>query len=85
MTRSIAEGKADTGLALEGLARIYNLGFIPLTRERYDLVIPEAVMITEPMQALLSWLESEPAKEAISSLGGYEVQETGNTWELNAV
>jgi molybdate-binding protein/DNA-binding transcriptional regulator YhcF (GntR family) len=74
---AIAEGHADAGVGLEGAARIYGLGVLPLTRERYDLVIPEAAMQSPAMEALLNWLNSSSGKQAIMGLGGYEVDETG--------
>ncbi|MFL7871755.1 MAG: substrate-binding domain-containing protein, partial [Anaerolineales bacterium] len=38
--RAIAEGQADAALGLQASARQYNLDFIPLFEERYDLVLP---------------------------------------------
>jgi molybdate-binding protein/DNA-binding transcriptional regulator YhcF (GntR family) len=81
VANAIAEGQAEAGLGLEGVARPYGLGFIPLTQEQYDLVIPARQFDTPPMQALIGWLKSPAARQAISSLAGYQTTRTGElTW-----
>ncbi|MBI1878274.1 MAG: GntR family transcriptional regulator [Chloroflexi bacterium] len=77
VAQMIAEGQADVGLGVETVALAYKLNFIPLTLERYDLVIPADVWETPDIQALAQWLGSDEAKEAVLALGGYDVGETG--------
>jgi molybdate-binding protein/DNA-binding transcriptional regulator YhcF (GntR family) len=77
VARIIAEGQADVGLGVETVALAYGLTFIPLTLERYDLVIPADVWETPAIQALTGWLGSGEAKEAVLSLGGYDVHQMG--------
>ena len=36
----MAQGRADWGVAIEPVARLYGLGFRPLRAERYDFAIP---------------------------------------------
>ncbi|UCF60154.1 MAG: GntR family transcriptional regulator [Anaerolineaceae bacterium] len=78
VAQAIAEGQADIGLGLETAAIAYHLGFVPLTTERYDLVMPDAVCRTAPAQALAGWLNTEEIKSAIVGLGGYDTGETGS-------
>ena len=73
----MAEGRADAGLGVEAAAQAYGLGFLFLTSERYDLVIPAAAWETAPVQALSAWLHTAGARDAIAALGGYETGETG--------
>jgi molybdate-binding protein/DNA-binding transcriptional regulator YhcF (GntR family) len=80
IANAIAEGLADAGLGLEGAARPYGLGFVPLTQERYDLVIPAGHFDSLPMQALIRWIGSAAARQAISNLAGYH---SANTGEVN--
>jgi len=77
VARLVAEGQADVGLGLESAARAYGLGFAALTRERYDLAIPQAGWQQPSVQALAAWLASPAAKELLNGLGGYEAAETG--------
>jgi putative molybdopterin biosynthesis protein len=37
---AVAQGRADCGLAIEPVARLYQLGFIPARNEQYDFAIP---------------------------------------------
>jgi len=57
---AIASGQADTGVTLRVAADAYNLEFIPLSEERYDLVILAAEADTPPGQsdAQYSWFEA---------------------------
>lgn len=74
---AVARGDADVGLGLEASARSYALDFVLLTRERYDLVIPQSTFESAPIQALVAWLESKVAKDSIQNLGGYDTGKIG--------
>ena len=78
VVRAIAEEQADVGLGIETAAVAYHLGFVPLTTERYDLVMPDVVCRTAPAQALAGWLNTEDIKSAIADLGGYDTEATGS-------
>jgi molybdate-binding protein/DNA-binding transcriptional regulator YhcF (GntR family) len=78
ISRTIAEGQADIGLGLEASAQTFGLGFIPLAQERYDLVIPAPNMETLAIQALVAWLSSRQARDAIAILAGYDTNKTGS-------
>jgi molybdate-binding protein/DNA-binding transcriptional regulator YhcF (GntR family) len=77
VAQAVAENNADAGIGLEGAALSYGLEFMFLTHDRYDLVVPEEVMKTSPMKALLQWLNKPAARQAIEKLGGYETDTTG--------
>ncbi len=74
---AVAESRADVGLGLEAAAYPYGLDFVPLVRERYDLVIPEEKLELPSIKALAVWLESVAAHQVINGLAGYETSETG--------
>jgi putative molybdopterin biosynthesis protein len=77
VAQMIAEGQADVGLGVEAAALAFGLRFIPLTLERYDLVIPAEIWESSPIQALAHWLTGNAAKAEMIALGGYDVRETG--------
>jgi len=77
LAQALAEGRADAGLGIEAAARIYGLDFIPLTRERYDLVIPAEIWESPPVVALVGWLTPDAAGALAADLGGYETEATG--------
>jgi putative molybdopterin biosynthesis protein len=77
VARAISKGHIDVGLGVETAALSFGLDFKLLTTERYDLVIPLDKWELEPIQALKCWLDTDQAKIAINSLGGYDTTATG--------
>ena len=75
---AVASGAADTGLGIHTAAKALALDFIPITRERYDLVIPHAYLADEKIQLLIEIIRSDEFKEKALAMGGYEVHETGS-------
>jgi molybdate-binding protein/DNA-binding transcriptional regulator YhcF (GntR family) len=77
VAQAVAEDEADAGIGLEGAALSYGLDFLFLTYDRYDLVVPEAMMETPAMAALVAWLNRPATRQVIESLGGYDAGSTG--------
>lgn len=77
VAQSVAEGQTDVGLGLETAAVAYNLDFVGLAKERYDLIIPAATWENPAIQAMVQWLSTQEAQAAILELGGYDTSETG--------
>jgi molybdate-binding protein len=76
--RRVAEGRADVGVGVEAIARLLGLGFVPLQTERYDLVIPTALVEGHAGVArLLEALVSRELRAEVEALGGYDTRETG--------
>jgi molybdate-binding protein/DNA-binding transcriptional regulator YhcF (GntR family) len=82
VARTIAEGKADAGLGLESAARAFNLDFVFLVQECYDLAAFTQTASREPLSTLLSWLKTESARLAIGQLQGYQSENTGLQFEI---
>ena len=83
VARRIAEGGADAGMGLRSVARLFNLDFIPLQDERYDLVIPTQLLAEHPsLSILLDTVVSRVFRSEIEALGGYDTRETGTIREL---
>ncbi len=75
---AVAEGEADVGLGIEAAARSYGLDFVPLFKERYDLIIPEEKSRLKPIALLVKAVESRGFKAAVEKIGGYDTSETGS-------
>lgn len=73
---AVHEGKADAGIAIAAVARSFGLDFVPLARERYDLLVRRREYFEPPMQALLSFARTEPFAERARDLG-YDVSGLG--------
>jgi putative molybdopterin biosynthesis protein len=70
-------GAADVGLATETTARLLGLEFIPITRERFDAVIPKERFFSRGIQVLLGTLGSREFRQQVEALGGYDASESG--------
>ncbi len=74
---AVAGGSADVGLGIRAAANALKLDFVPITEERYDLVIPQAHWDTGHIQSLLGVLNDPGFRTAVESLGGYSTRATG--------
>ncbi len=74
---AVANGKADAGVAIEAVARQFQLGFIPLLYENFDLVIHHRHYFDEPFQRLLNFTKQPQFLEKAEELGGYDVSHVG--------
>jgi len=74
---NVLTGAADCGLGAFAAAKALSLGFIPVARERYDLIIPKKYLDDSKIKAVLAAIRSEEFKRRIEELGGYETGLTG--------
>ncbi|MCP4329964.1 MAG: helix-turn-helix transcriptional regulator [Alphaproteobacteria bacterium] len=70
---AIQEGLADVGLGLAAVAAQYQLDFVPLHRERLDLVMTRHDYFEPEIQALFDFAHSKAFRTRASSLKGYGV------------
>ncbi len=75
---AVLEGRADAGLAVAAVARRLRLDFLPLARERYDLVMRRRDYFEPPVQRLLTFARSEQAAARAAALGGYDCAGLGS-------
>ena len=79
VARLVAQGQVEAGIGVESVARLFDLSFIPLREERYDLVMPTSLLDAhERLGMFLDTLGSRPFRTEIEALGGYDTQQTGN-------
>ena len=64
-------------MGIYSAAKLYDLDFIPICIEEYDLIIPDHAWDTPQVQAMLATLKSAAFREKILSLGGYTVETPG--------
>ena len=77
----IAGGSADAGMGIYSAAMLYNLDFIPVCTEEYDLIIPDHAWDTPMVRKLIDLLKSEEFKNRMLELGGYNVENPGEEIE----
>lgn len=77
VAEAVAAGLADTGPGIEAAARAYDLDFIPLQDERFDLVIPVELLGFPPVEALLTVAAGRACRAEVEALGGYDSSAAG--------
>ena len=78
MANAIASGEADVGLGTERISvRTEGLDFIPLMRERYDIVIRKSAMESKEVKTLLKVIGSDGFKKEISTISGNDYSDMG--------
>lgn len=78
----VASGQADAGVGIEKAAAMVGVDFIPLIKERYDLVMLKKSANLEWIETIKSILQSEPFCNELQSIGGYDLSMTGTVvWE----
>jgi excisionase family DNA binding protein len=70
---AVADGKADAALGLACMARQFRLSFVPVLRERFDLVIDRRAFFEPPIQALAAFARSAACADKAEELGGYDL------------
>jgi putative molybdopterin biosynthesis protein len=66
---AVAQGRADWGIAIEPVAKLYGLGFLPIAPEHYDFLLVEARRERPAVRAFLAALKDAATRERIRALG----------------
>jgi putative molybdopterin biosynthesis protein len=66
---AIAQNRADWGVAIEPVARMYGLAFLPIAPEQYDFLLLEARRERPVVQAFLALLRDEVVRARIRAVG----------------
>lgn len=74
---AVLSGRADAAMGIKAAANALDLDFIPITNERYDLVIPTKYFDTPMIRMILDTIRSDEFKSAVEALGGYRTEMTG--------
>ncbi|MGH2913764.1 MAG: molybdopterin biosynthesis protein [Solirubrobacteraceae bacterium] len=74
---AIAAGRADCALGVRAAARAFELDFVTVTREPYDLVLDAALLDAPLLAPLWRLLQTDEFRHAVRALGGYDTAETG--------
>jgi len=74
---AIAKGEADVGVGIEKVASIVDVEFIPLQKERYDLVMLKTPENLPWIELVADILHSPTVKAELAAIGGYDLTLTG--------
>lgn len=74
---TIASGRADAGFGVAAAAAEYDLGFVPVVRERYYFALREAMLRSDPIVALRDALTGPIFRELVGHMAGYDATRAG--------
>ncbi|MEN9499736.1 MAG: hypothetical protein RIS83_1555 [Pseudomonadota bacterium] len=74
---AVAEGRADVGFGIRAEAAARGLSFLPLFRERFDLVMARRHYFDPPIQQLLAFTRGAEFQARAARLGGYDISMAG--------
>jgi putative molybdopterin biosynthesis protein len=66
---TVAQNRADWGVAIAPVARMYGLSFLPIAPEEYDFLLRQARRGRPAVQAFLAALRDETTRARIRALG----------------
>ena len=73
----ISSGSADVGMGIYSAAKLYDLDFLPICMEQYDLLIPDSAWETPMVKELIGILKGDAFRRRIEALGGYSIESPG--------
>jgi putative molybdopterin biosynthesis protein len=79
---AVSSGAADCGLGIAAAARALQLDFLPLERERYDLVVPKEHIDSPLLRPLLDALSGTELRREIGRMEGYDTTHIGETFYI---
>ncbi len=79
VANAVAQGQADVGLGAQSAAIAASLDFIPLVKERYDLIALEETLARLPFRRVLDVVRESGFQKMVGSLAGYDLSDTGTT------
>jgi len=75
---SVANGSVDAGLGIRAAANALDLDFVPITLERYDLIIPARHLADSKVATVIELIRTNTTfHDAILALGGYDLRDCG--------
>jgi putative molybdopterin biosynthesis protein len=74
---AVSNKRVDVGLGIFSAAKAFDLDFVPLIKERYDLIIPEKYFNSPGIEAILKIIKTDSFKKQVNELGGYDLNHCG--------
>jgi putative molybdopterin biosynthesis protein len=74
---TIHSGQGDAGFGIEAAAYLSGCDFLPVRKERFDLIVKKENFFLPQVQDLLALLREEVFEEMAEELTGYDLKESG--------
>lgn len=82
LAKAIQNDDCDCGLGVYSAAKVFDLDFIPICEEEYDLLIKTEYLELEFIKSLLEVIKDNKFLKNVKSLGGYNTNNTGEIISL---
>ncbi len=74
---SVLSKESDVGVATVAIADLLGLAFIPITRERFDMIVDQRTFFDHGVQALIEVVRSDDFRGRVAKLGHYDFKDSG--------
>jgi len=74
---TILSKEADVGIATIAVSILLGLAFIPITKERFDMILNQSTFFEKGIQAFIEVLNSQYFRKRVERLGSYEFKNSG--------
>ncbi len=78
----VEEGTADAALGIRAAASAVDIDFIPIKKEKYDIILKKKTLEDPRIKRLIEIIKSQPFKNAVKELKGYDLKNSG---EINII
>lgn len=74
---SILSREADVGIATIAVPKLFGLSFVPITRERFDMILDRSTFFEKTVQAFIEILGSSEFRSRAERIGSYDFKHSG--------
>ena len=74
---NVLNNEVDFGLGIKAAAKMLDIDFIPLVKERFDIIIFKELFFSQQVQKFLGILRSPQFKKIAKGLRGYDTRDSG--------
>lgn len=74
---SVLSKEADVGIATIAISKLFGLSFVPITRERFDMVLDQRTFFEKKIQAFIEILGSAAFRQRVEPISNYDFQSCG--------
>jgi putative molybdopterin biosynthesis protein len=74
---AVLAGTTDVGIASIAIANFLGLDFVPITRERFDMVLDQGIFFEKAVQALMDVLHDSAFRQRVEGMSRYDFSDSG--------
>ncbi len=74
---AVLSKEADVGIATIAVSKLLGLAFIPITQERFDMILDKSTYFEKGIQAFIEVLNSGEFRNRVARLGNYSFENSG--------